>query len=46
MFYFRKLLLFTFILSLAACTGKPEGMVAVDNFELDRYLGKWYEIAI
>jgi apolipoprotein D and lipocalin family protein len=29
----------------AACTGKPEGVVAVKNFELDRYLGKWYEIA-
>lgn len=30
---------------LSACTGKPDGVVAVDEFELDRYLGKWYEIA-
>ena len=30
---------------LLACTGKPEGVVAVKEFELDRYLGKWYEIA-
>jgi len=30
---------------LAACTGKPDGVVAVTDFELDRYLGKWYEIA-
>lgn len=30
---------------LAACTGKPEGVVAVKGFELDRYLGTWYEIA-
>ncbi len=30
---------------LTACTGKPEGVVAVKEFELDRYLGKWYEIA-
>ena len=30
---------------LAACTGKPDGVVAVNGFELDRYLGKWYEIA-
>ena len=37
------LLVLSFI--LAACTGKPEGVVAVDEFELDRYLGKWYEIA-
>lgn len=25
-------------------TGIPEGLAPVDNFELDRYLGKWYEI--
>ena len=30
---------------LTACTGKPDGVVAVKEFELDRYLGKWYEIA-
>lgn len=30
---------------LTACTGKPEGVIAVEEFELDRYLGKWYEIA-
>jgi apolipoprotein D and lipocalin family protein len=30
---------------LAACTGKPEGVVAVKDFKLDRYLGTWYEIA-
>ncbi len=31
---------------IAGCsTGLPEGMPAVDNFELDKYLGKWYEIA-
>ena len=41
-----KLLLFTFILLfVSACTGKPDGVVAVDNFDLNRYLGKWYEIA-
>ena len=26
-------------------TGAPEGTVPVTNFELDRYLGTWYEIA-
>jgi len=30
---------------LAACTGKPDSVVAVKEFELDRYLGTWYEIA-
>jgi len=32
-------------LLLAACTGKPDSVVAVKGFELNRYLGKWYEIA-
>jgi len=32
--------------ALAGCaTGLPEGAVAVDGFELGRYLGKWHEIA-
>lgn len=30
---------------LSACTGMPEGTRAVSNFELERYLGTWYEIA-
>ena len=42
---FKKLLLLTLSLILAACTGKPDGVVAVKGFELDRYLGTWYEIA-
>jgi len=35
--------LLTFLLS--ACTGIPKGVQPVDKFNLDRYLGKWYEIA-
>lgn len=27
------------------CTGVPEGVQTVTGFELDRYLGTWYEIA-
>lgn len=27
------------------CTGLPEGVHPVDGFEIDKYLGKWYEIA-
>ena len=30
---------------LTACTGVPEGIEPVTEFELQRYLGKWYEIA-
>lgn len=30
---------------LAGCLGMPKGVEPVENFELDRYLGKWYEIA-
>jgi len=32
-------------LVLTACTGIPDGVKPVSSFELDRYLGKWYEIA-
>jgi len=38
--------LFIFILvTLTACTGIPEGIKPVEQFEVSRYLGKWYEIA-
>ncbi|MFO8045668.1 MAG: lipocalin family protein [Halomonas sp.] len=32
-------------LMLAGCTGIPKGTEPVTGFELDRYLGEWYEIA-
>ena len=32
-------------LALCACTGLPEGVEPVQDFEPERYLGKWYEIA-
>jgi apolipoprotein D and lipocalin family protein len=32
-------------LLVAGCTGMPTGVEPVSDFELDRYLGKWYEIA-
>jgi apolipoprotein D and lipocalin family protein len=40
--------LFTILLLsmvLTACTGTPKGVEPVTGFELERYLGKWYEIA-
>ena len=30
---------------LSGCTGMPDGVSPVQNFELNRYLGTWYEIA-
>jgi len=41
----RKLLYIIIPFLTIACTGKPDGVVAVNEFELDRYLGNWYEIA-
>ena len=33
------------LLLLAGCTGVPEGLHPVENFQVQRYLGRWYEIA-
>jgi len=33
------------LIFVSGCLGFPEGVNPVDEFELDRYLGKWYEIA-
>lgn len=32
-------------LSLTACLGMPASVTPVSDFELDRYLGTWYEVA-
>ena len=40
-----KALLLLSLAMLSACTGVPEKVTPVSGFELDRYLGKWYEIA-
>jgi apolipoprotein D and lipocalin family protein len=40
----RKLWLILPLL-LSGCAGIPEGVTPVRNFELEKYLGKWYEIA-
>ena len=37
---------FTLLLVLlGGCTGVPDGLTPVDNFDANRYLGTWYEIA-
>jgi len=30
---------------LLGCTGIPDGVKAIDGFEINRYLGTWYEVA-
>ena len=37
-------LLFACFFSLSACTSKPDGVEPVVDFELQQYLGSWYEI--
>jgi len=41
----RRTLLILGTLLLGACTGLPDGIEPVGQFDADRYLGKWYEIA-
>lgn len=38
-------LLLACCLALSGCTGVPENVTPVQGFELQRYLGTWYEIA-
>ena len=40
-----KTLVFLTTLMLSGCLGMPQGVKPVKNFQVDRYLGKWYEIA-
>jgi len=42
--HIRKILL-VLVLLLTGCVGIPENVKPVDNFKLEKYLGKWYEIA-
>lgn len=41
----KKLLYFLPLFFITACVRMPEGIEPVIGFELDRYLGTWYEIA-
>ena len=40
----KKMVLLS-VLLLAGCIRLPAGVLPVENFQLERYLGKWYEIA-
>ena len=41
----KKILLLLSVILLGGCVGMPETVKPVQQFELDRYLGKWYEVA-
>lgn len=41
----NKIILILSSLILSGCLGMPKNVQPVTGFELDRYLGKWYEIA-
>lgn len=41
----RPLLIILSTLIISGCLGKPDNVIPVDNFDLNQYLGKWYEIA-
>lgn len=40
-----KTLCMLIVTLLIGCTGIPEGITAVQGFEINRYLGTWYEVA-
>ena len=42
---FRKVFFLVSVMLVSACTGVPEGVSPVTGFDLNRYLGTWYEIA-
>ena len=41
----RVIKILSLIALLTGCTGIPEGVTPVKPFEVNRYVGKWYEIA-
>ena len=40
-----KRILLLFCLFLTGCVGIPENVKPVNNFNIEKYLGKWFEIA-
>ncbi|MDP2562150.1 lipocalin family protein [Psychrobium sp. 1_MG-2023] len=41
----KALMSLLFLVSLVGCTGLPDGVSPVKNFNLEKYQGKWFEIA-
>lgn len=44
-FHCRGLLVAAFAFLLAGCLGAPDGVEPVQGFEVERYMGRWHEIA-
>ena len=42
-FMTKKILLLVTTLCLGGCLGTPKSVTPINGFELNRYLGKWYE---
>jgi len=42
---FAALIILATAFTLTACMGKPKDITPVKNFQAEKYLGKWYEIA-
>lgn len=40
-----RYLLWVSLAFISGCVGLPEGITPVNNFEISRYMGKWYEVA-
>lgn len=43
--FMRILLIVLVAMSLNGCMGIPEGVKPVKDFQIDRYMGKWFEVA-
>ncbi|WP_394173387.1 lipocalin family protein [Thalassotalea litorea] len=41
----KAILPLALVLNITSCTSIPEGVQPVEDFELSRYLGTWYEVA-
>ena len=41
----RNMFFLSLMLLLSACTGEPEGVIAIKSLDANQYLGTWYEIA-
>jgi apolipoprotein D and lipocalin family protein len=41
----KNIFFIAMVLALVGCTGIPEGVTPINNFNVEKYQGKWYEIA-
>jgi len=43
--HMRSFIIVSMLIFMSGCTGLPEDVYPVDGFDINKYLGKWYEIA-